>query len=175
MKLLLILMLAVATTGAFADEDANQKVADRVSCADIQTQITELGEIEDADEETLAELANLKADYRRSCTKSARGRRVSASSRKIDVVEEETIAEDKEPEAEEVEEAVESVEEAAVETVDPVAEAEKELANLDAGLCADGSKPNKFGCCGDEVFKDLGDTVFACCPKSGGDCFPPMK
>ena len=175
MKLLLILMLAVATTGAFADEDANQKVADRVSCADIQTQITELGEIEDADEEILAELANLKADYRRSCTKSARGRRVSTSSRKIDVVEEETVVEDKEPEVEEVEEAVESVEEKVVKTVDPVAEAEKELANLDAGLCADGSKPNKFGCCGDEIFKDLGDTVFACCPKSGGDCFSPMK
>lgn len=176
MKLLLILMLAVATTGAFADEDVNQKVADRVSCADIQTQITELGEIEDADEEILAELANLKADYRRSCTKSARGRRVSTNSHKVTTVTEE-VEEVQETDTEEkpAEEKVVSVEEAAVETVDPVAEAEKELANLDAGLCADGSKPNKFGCCGDEVFKDLGDTVFACCPKSGGDCFPPMK
>lgn len=47
--------------------------------------------------------------------------------------------------------------------------------NIDAGLCADGSAPNKFGCCGDEIFKDMGNTVFACCPKSGGDCFPPIK
>ena len=60
--------------------------------------------------------------------------------------------------------------------IDPMIELEQELANLDAGLCADGSQPNKFGCCGDEVFKDLGNTVFACCPKEGnGDCFPPLK
>ncbi len=49
-------------------------------------------------------------------------------------------------------------------------------ANLAAGLCGDGTKPNKFGCCTGEVFKDLGNTKFACCPKSGeGLCFPPMK
>ena len=50
--------------------------------------------------------------------------------------------------------------------------------NIEAGLCADGSKPNKFGCCGEEVFKDLGNTVFACCPKGwerAEDCFPPIK
>lgn len=48
-------------------------------------------------------------------------------------------------------------------------------ANLDAGLCPDGANPNKFGCCGDEVFKDLGNLEFACCPKDGGKCFPPVK
>ena len=51
-------------------------------------------------------------------------------------------------------------------------------ANLAAGLCADGTKPNRFGCCTDEVFKDLGAEGFACCPKSGGVngiCFPPIK
>jgi len=47
-------------------------------------------------------------------------------------------------------------------------------ANLAAGLCGDGTKPNKFGCCADEVFRDMGNTVFACCPRSGGDCFPPI-
>lgn len=48
-------------------------------------------------------------------------------------------------------------------------------ANLAAGLCGDGTKPNKYGCCTDEVFKDLGNLKFACCPKTGGDCFPPIK
>ena len=48
-------------------------------------------------------------------------------------------------------------------------------ANLAAGLCGDGTKPNKYGCCTDEIFKDLGNTVFACCPKTGGDCFPPIN
>lgn len=47
-------------------------------------------------------------------------------------------------------------------------------ANIAAGLCADGTKPNKYGCCADELFRDMGGT-FACCPKSGGDCFPPMN
>ncbi|MBR6598294.1 MAG: hypothetical protein IKK76_02745 [Alphaproteobacteria bacterium] len=50
----------------------------------------------------------------------------------------------------------------------------KELENLAAGLCADGTKPNKYGCCTDEIFKDLGDLVFACCPKDGGDCYEPI-
>ena len=48
-------------------------------------------------------------------------------------------------------------------------------ANLAAGLCGDGTKPNRYGCCTDEIFKDLGNLKFACCPKTGGDCFPPIK
>ena len=48
-------------------------------------------------------------------------------------------------------------------------------ANLAAGLCGDGTKPNRYGCCTDEIFKDLGNSVYACCPKTGGDCFPPIK
>lgn len=48
-------------------------------------------------------------------------------------------------------------------------------ANVASGLCTDGTKPNKFGCCGDELFKNLGNTVFACCSRSSGDCFPPIK
>jgi hypothetical protein len=49
-------------------------------------------------------------------------------------------------------------------------------ANLAAGLCGDGTKPNRYGCCTDEVFKDLGDDGFACCPKNGDYlCFPPIK
>jgi hypothetical protein len=63
----------------------------------------------------------------------------------------------------------------AEEEIDEEALLEQELAYLDAGLCADGTSPNKFGCCGDEIFKDLGNTVFACCPKTGGDCFPPIE
>ncbi|MBP3316162.1 MAG: hypothetical protein J6L70_00990 [Alphaproteobacteria bacterium] len=52
---------------------------------------------------------------------------------------------------------------------------EQRIENINNGLCADGSAPNKYGCCNDEVFKDLGNLTFACCPKSGGDCFPPIK
>ncbi len=66
--------------------------------------------------------------------------------------------------------------------VEPTApdKSEEEIAaeiekNIAAGLCADGSKPNKFGCCAGETFKDLGNTVFACCRDGGDECFPPIK
>lgn len=53
---------------------------------------------------------------------------------------------------------------------------ETATANVAAGLCTDGSKPNKFGCCAGETFKDLGNLVFACCPEDGeSDCYPPIK
>ena len=52
--------------------------------------------------------------------------------------------------------------------------AEEQNANLANGLCKDGTKPNKFGCCAGEKFKDMGNLVFACCPDDGGDCYPPI-
>lgn len=63
----------------------------------------------------------------------------------------------------------------------PVAEPEPELdaeqvaANLEKGLCADGTKPNKYGCCTGEKFKDLGNLNFACCKEDTNECFPPMN
>ena len=74
---------------------------------------------------------------------------------------------------------VAAADDASVPSADTPSEAdialEKELANLAAGLCADGAKPNKYGCCDGEVFKDLGNLVFACCPKDGGDCYEPIE
>ncbi len=181
MKKLFIVFGIVCATSAFADEV--QVVAERLSCADISARISEIGAIAEPTEEQVAELNTLKADYRRMCTKSARGRRTSADARVIvesapvdDVdkdVDEDVVVADEQPVQEEV--PLEKVED--VVAIDPMVALEAELANLDAGLCADGSAPNKFGCCGDEVFKDLGDTVFACCPRDGGnsDCFPPLK
>lgn len=48
-------------------------------------------------------------------------------------------------------------------------------ANLEKGLCGDGTKPNKFGCCSGELFKDLGNSEFGCCKKDTDECFPPIK
>ena len=176
MKKLFIVFGIVCATSAIADEVP--AVVERLSCADISASISEIGAIAEPTEEQVAELTTLKADYRRMCAKSARGRRTSADSRvvvesaPVDVVDEDVVVADEQPVQEEV--PPEKVED--VVAVDPMVALEAELANLDAGLCADGSAPNKFGCCGDEVFKDLGDTVFACCPKDGvGDCFPPLK
>ena len=201
MKILVALFGAVVAMSAFADEGPG--VSARVTCADIQAQISELSAEEEPDTETIDELTKLKADYRRSCSRAARGRKTSAGrvvvesgaetaekaeEKNVDKPEENKKTE-KEPvvveegqETEEVavtvepevttEEVVQSEEDAGP-TEDELLE--QELANLEAGLCADGTKPNKYGCCGDELFKDLGNAVFACCPKECGDCFPPIK
>ena len=176
MKLFFALMLICFVSGVFAD-DTGQVVSERMSCADISARVSEIGKIDEPTEAETAELTKLKAEYRRICTKSARGRRTSGDARIV--VESTATPEDVSTVVEDVVQEspeVESVVQQDVVEIDPMIELEQELANLDAGLCADGSQPNKFGCCGDEVFKDLGNTVFACCPKEGnGDCFPPLK
>lgn len=175
MKLLFALMLSCAVSAAFADDAPG--VVERLSCADVSARISEIGAIAEPTEDEVAELTRLKAEYRRMCSKSARGRRTSADARTVieaapvDEEEEEVVVEQSVQE-----ETVSEVSEVAEIEVDPMIALEAELANLDAGLCADGSAPNKFGCCGDEIFKDLGNTVFACCPKdSVSECFPPLK
>ncbi|MBO4626159.1 MAG: hypothetical protein J5679_02700 [Alphaproteobacteria bacterium] len=74
--------------------------------------------------------------------------------------------------------AVETITAAVVSSVPAKTDAEIEAefnANIAAGLCGDGTKPNRFGCCTGETFKDLGNSQYACCPKTGDLCFPPLK
>jgi hypothetical protein len=40
--------------------------------------------------------------------------------------------------------------------------------------CEDGTPPDANGCCTGEIYTDMGDQGFNCCPSSGGDCFPPL-
>ena len=48
--------------------------------------------------------------------------------------------------------------------------------NIQKGLCADGTNPNRYGCCANERFKQVSTMVFACCPKEGdGECHEPYK
>ena len=197
MKFWVILFGLVLTTGAFATDDATEdvveeevveeeaeaSVVERVSCEDIKAQITELSAIEEPDEETQEELANLKATQRSKCMRSAGKRRATvgrkaliaaseASTTTEEVLVDENVEKEQPKQEAEKEEVVKEVvvEEQTVSELTP----EQVQANLDAGLCADGAKPNRFGCCGDEIFKDMGNAVFACCPKSGGDCLPPI-
>lgn len=39
----------------------------------------------------------------------------------------------------------------------------------------DGALPDANGCCTGEIYTDMGDQGFNCCPETGGDCFPPIK
>ncbi|MBQ2017005.1 MAG: hypothetical protein II208_00560 [Alphaproteobacteria bacterium] len=198
MKFWAILLAVLVSSSVFAGDETS--VVERVTCADIKASISELSAIEEPDEDTIDELTKLKADYRRSCSRTARGRRTTASSRVVveaddtekksedvnvdddeDVAVEEEKVEKKPTKKKtgdnkvEKEPIVDEVEDDAAEELSEDEILEQELMNLDAGLCADGSKPNKYGCCSGELFKDLGNAVFACCPKEGGDCFPPIK
>lgn len=47
-------------------------------------------------------------------------------------------------------------------------------AATDVLLCLDNTEPDANGCCTGEIYTDMGDQGFNCCPEAGGDCFPPM-
>ena len=54
------------------------------------------------------------------------------------------------------------------------AEAQRIADLLAQGLCPDGNKPNRFGCCTGEKFTDMGNLEFACCVDETSECFPPV-
>ena len=45
----------------------------------------------------------------------------------------------------------------------------------DVAMCDNGAQPDKHGCCPGEVYTDMYDLGFNCCPEVGGDCFPPLR
>ena len=53
-------------------------------------------------------------------------------------------------------------------TSNPVEEAPAVL------TCEDGNPPDTNGCCAGEIYTDMGEQGFNCCPEAGGDCFPPI-
>ncbi len=53
-------------------------------------------------------------------------------------------------------------------TSEPVEEAPAVL------TCEDGNPPDANGCCAGEIYTDMGEQGFNCCPEAGGDCFPPI-
>ena len=40
--------------------------------------------------------------------------------------------------------------------------------------CEGGALPDEYGCCPGEIYTDMGEQGFNCCPETGGDCFPPI-
>ena len=197
MKIFLVLLSLFVMPLAYADDEVvesettGQVVVERMSCLDINTKISELSGIEEPDDDTIIELEKLKSDYRRKCMKSAGGRKTAAQGRSVinnapieetevveEVAEETTEVEKvtvKEPDAKPKEQNKKENSSGGMPATAEEVKMFEELMNLEMGLCSDGTKPNKFGCCTDEIFKDLGNNVYACCPKTGGDCYPPMK
>lgn len=178
-------LLSVVATAHAAD------VAQRMSCADIKTQVDTLGARDNLSDDEAKQLSDLKTKYRRDCVKRAAGGRGAQSGAPCDAPDEHGCC----PGETYTDMGVAGFNccppdggmcftPMVVNTDAPTTDAapqktDKEIAaeinaNIAAGLCADGTKPNKYGCCADELFRDMGGT-FACCPKSGGDCFPPMN
>ncbi|MBR5153719.1 MAG: hypothetical protein IKW57_02920 [Alphaproteobacteria bacterium] len=45
----------------------------------------------------------------------------------------------------------------------------------DIPMCDNNIAPDKNGCCPGEIYTDMYDLGFNCCPETGGDCFPPLR
>lgn len=235
-KIIYALVACVLTCPTYADDAdvdvaetdvvATPAVVERTSCADVQSKINTLATRDDLTDDETTELDELRAKYRRDCSRRAggRGTRAAAMLRtpvatqsprampapdaasaapKTDVTPENPAAPCDVPDEHGCcpgetytdmgdagfnccpagggmcftpmvlkQSTTDSAADKKSEKTDAEIAAEID-ANIAAGLCGDGTKPNKFGCCADELFKDLGGT-FACCPKSGGDCLPPI-
>lgn len=188
-------------------------VSDRADCDKIQSRISELAAIESPTEAQSAELTQLQAQYRSNCSKSATGRRTSASrvstataittnqiaatepviitakivlddylaereslcnslSADINTLKTAGVSDDEiKPVQAQYDADCNDIDKSTIVEIDT----ETAAANVAAGLCTDGSKPNKFGCCEGETYKDMGNLVFACCPDDGGECYPPIN
>ncbi len=156
---------AVCAMPAIADEEVS--VVERMDCASIQSKIEQLQSDENSSAITLAEL---QEKYRTNCMRRTGGRRTSG---RVDAA---PVVVDVTPEivavAEEVTKSNDNV--AQVSETKTEFSAEQVAQFIADGKCADGTNPNKYGCCTGETFKDLGDLVFACC-NADGECFPPIE
>ena len=159
-------------------------VASRLSCDDVKQRVAELREDVKSHPELKTELETMLARQRTQCAPRANRRPVHNYENVnpvmvIDAVPvEEVVAEEV---VEQVEtkptEPVKTPEEIAAEEAAKKAEQERIIAeNLANGLCGDGTKPNRYGCCEGEKFKETSHLQFACCPKEGdGECHEAIK
>lgn len=152
----------------------SRTVVARMSCADINKRVSELREDVKMYPELESDLEYMLGRQRTQCAALA-NRRPVHNYENVNPVQyfEEPVAE------EVVEEPViEPEPEPVVEKTPEEIAAEQELIaeNRAKGLCDDGAKPNRYGCCNGEKFKEVSLMNFACCPKSGnGDCIEPRK
>lgn len=151
-------------------------VVARMSCADINKRVSELREDVKMYPELAADLEYMLARQRTQCAALA-NRRPVHNYENVNPVQyfeesdaeefvEEQVIEEVEPESEVVEKTPEEI----------AAEQELIAENRAKGLCDDGTKPNRYGCCDGEKFKEVSQMKFACCPKYGDDdCVEPRK
>ncbi|MBO4480393.1 MAG: hypothetical protein J5742_02075 [Alphaproteobacteria bacterium] len=161
--------------------DEVRTVSVRMTCKEINERVKELREDVKAYPELKSELETMLSRQRTQCAARANRRPVHnyenvnpvmvvdvpVVEEETDVVAEPVVIEEKPAEP------VKTPEEIAAEQ----AEQERKIAeNIANGLCDDGTKPNRYGCCEGEKFKEVSQMNFACCPKEGeGECHEPRK
>lgn len=182
-KLICVLGILVAMP-AFADDDA-PTVAARKTCAEIKAEIDAIGTAQDPDTDALEKL---NSQYRAQCVKRTAGRRnhvafVTTQPENIDSddvspddIPNQSVDDMTSPSPDDVATSPDTVSPSDTDAPETFLTPDEIDAFLAAGLCEDGTKPNRFGCCSGEVFKDLGHNVYACCPREGDAmCYPPIK
>lgn len=166
--------------GATTEVPAPRAVVERMTCADINQRVEELREDVKAYPELAADLEYMISRQRTACAARARRRPVHNYENVNPVKYFEPVEEVTEEQASESAPAAESApapEQAPEKTPEELA---ADLAQIEEnrakGLCDDGTKPNRYGCCPGEKFKEVSQMKFACCPKTGdGECIEPRR
>ena len=161
---------------------APRAVAERLSCDEISNRIADLRIDVKSYPELRTDLEYMLSRQRSQCAPRATRRPVHNYNNVNPVKEveipqvEENVDESLEPEKTPEEIAAEAAAAEAERQAQEVARLAQIEENFAKGLCGDGKKPNKYGCCVGEVFKQLEHLDFACCPKDGdGECREPFK
>ena len=164
----------IVDEGAIEEVPAPRAVVARMSCDDINRRVAELREDVKAYPELAADLEYMIGRQRTQCAARANRRPVHnyenvnpvVELEEPEVAEEQVVADVPVPEPVVVEKTPEEL----------AAEIEKIAENRAKGLCDDGNKPNRYGCCAGEKFKEVSQMKFACCPKTGdGECIEPRR
>ena len=165
----------VEDEGAIEEVPAPRAVVARLSCDDINKRVEELREDIKAYPELAADLEYMLGRQRTQCAARARRRPVHNYENVNPVPYIEDVVVEEEPVVEEEQVIPEPV--VVEKTPEELAAEQEEIQeNRAKGLCDDGSKPNRYGCCDGEKFKEVSQMKFACCPKEGdGECIEPRK
>lgn len=166
--------------GATTEVPAPRAVVERMTCADINQRVEELREDVKAYPELAADLEYMISRQRTACAARARRRPVH-NYENVNPVKyfepAEEVPEEQAPEDAPATESAPAPEQVPEKTPEELA---ADLAQIEEnrakGLCDDGTKPNRYGCCPGEKFKEVSQMKFACCPKTGdGECIEPRR
>lgn len=166
--------------GATTEVPAPRAVVERMTCADINQRVEELREDVKAYPELAADLEYMLSRQRTACAARARRRPVH-NYENVNPVKyfepAEEVPEEQAPEDAPATESAPAPEQVPEKTPEELA---ADLAQIEEnrakGLCDDGTKPNRYGCCPGEKFKEVSQMKFACCPREGdGECIEPRR